>query len=232
MEKAEFDRFAEEYASIHAANIAITGESPDYFAEYKIRDLADEFTARTNAIVAPTVLDFGAGVGNSVPLVRKYLPSARLTCLDVSAKSLEVGSSRFPGCAEFIQFDGTRIPVPDASFHIVFAACVFHHIDGGEHVGLLSEFRRVLAPGGMAFVFEHNPANPLTTHAVNKCPFDENAKLIPARTMRKSFESAGFNSPQIRFRIFFPRLLSALRPLEMSMTWLPLGAQYYAFAEK
>src|SRR4051812_41527839 len=40
MEEAEFDRFADEYETQHRKNIAVTGESPDFFAEYKIRQLA------------------------------------------------------------------------------------------------------------------------------------------------------------------------------------------------
>jgi ubiquinone/menaquinone biosynthesis C-methylase UbiE len=233
MDKAEFDKFADEYRSLHAANIAIFGESPDYFSEYKIRDMAAEYFAhRGGAIDAPAVLDFGAGIGTSVPFVRKYLPRARLTCLDVSTKSLEVGQSRFPGQARFLQFDGARIPFPDASFDIAFAACVFHHIDHAEHVALLREFYRILVPNGIAFVFEHNPYNPLTVHVVNTCPFDENAKLISATAMRERFKVAGLQRPTIRYRIFFPRALRALRPLEKIMTWLPLGAQYSICARK
>jgi ubiquinone/menaquinone biosynthesis C-methylase UbiE len=162
--------------------------------------------------------------------VRKHLPQAQLTCLDVSTKSLGVGRSRFPGQVSFAHFDGASIPFPDASFDIAFAACVFHNIDHSEHIELLREFHRVLAPGGMALAFEHNPYNPLTRHAVNTGPFDENARLITARAMRKRIAAAGFHGARIRHRIFFPRALSALRLLEPWMTWLPLGAQYYVLA--
>ena len=50
----------------------------------------------------------------------------------------------------------------------------------------------MLKPGGMLFVFEHNPLNPLTRHAVNTCVFDENAHLILARTMNNRVRKAGF----------------------------------------
>lgn len=52
----------------------------------------------------------------------------------------------------------------------MFAACVFHHIDQREHAALLRELLRVLASGGIALVYEHNPYNPITRHAVNTCP--------------------------------------------------------------
>ena len=80
MDNAEFHKFADEYQPLHAANIAISGDSPDYFSEYKIRDMAAEYFAhRGGATDAPAVLDFGTGIGTSVPFVRKYLPRARLS---------------------------------------------------------------------------------------------------------------------------------------------------------
>jgi SAM-dependent methyltransferase len=240
MDQAEFDIFADQYSSLHAANIALSGETPDYFAEYKIKDMATEYLKHSNqgrgppvqGRALPAVLDFGAGVGNSVPFVRKYLPNAEITCLDVSSKSLKIGEGRFPGQATFLPFDGARIPLADESITIAFAACVFHHIGHDEHVALLKELRRVLVPSGMAFVFEHNPYNPLTVHAVNTCPFDENARLISAPAMRHRFRAADFADVQIRYRIFFPHFLNRLRPLERWLAWLPLGAQYYTFAVK
>jgi hypothetical protein len=82
----------------------------------------------------------------------------------------------------------------------------------------------------MLFVFEHNPLNPLTRHAVNTCPFDENAHLIRAPVMRRRALDAGFDRAEVKYRIFFPHALRGLRPLESKLTWLPLGAQYYVLA--
>ena len=42
MGEAEFDRYAEEYNALHAASIAASGEEPEFFAAYKIRDIARE----------------------------------------------------------------------------------------------------------------------------------------------------------------------------------------------
>jgi ubiquinone/menaquinone biosynthesis C-methylase UbiE len=236
MEESEFDKFAEEYQAVHAANIAISGESPDYFSEYKIKDLKAlairHLARREDDVIAPAILDFGAGIGNSVPFIRKYLPSARLTCLDVSSKSLAIGETRYRDYARFVQFDGSRMPFSDHSFNVVIAACVFHHIGHDRHLGLLKEFRRVLAPDGFAFIYEHNPYNPVAAHAVNTCPFDENARLITARAMRERMRSAGFGDVEVRYRVFFPHSIRALRFLEQKLTWLPLGAQYYALGFK
>jgi len=167
-----------------------------------------------------------------VPHFRRHFPAGELTCLDVSGRSLEIGRSRFGDVANFVRFDGSVIPFPDESFDVVFTACVFHHIDDSEHVKLLSEIRRVLVAGGTFVVFEHNPLNPLTVHAVNTCAFDENAKLIRAGHMSQRCRLAGFAKTTRHFRIFFPGALRRLRPLERYLRWLPLGAQYLIAAEK
>ena len=109
---------------------------------------------------------------------------------------------------------------------------VFHHIDHAEHVSLLRELHRVIRPGGSLFIFEHNPYNPLTVRVVNSCPFDANAKLIRGSAMKSRLASAGFDETAVQYRIFFPHALKALRPLEMSLKWLPLGGQYYTVSTK
>jgi len=230
MEEAEFDKFADQYRSLHAANIRLSGEDPEYFAEYKVADIAAEL-AREN-FVARRALDFGAGVGYSVPFFGRHLPAARVTCLDVSRKSLDVGAARHGVAAEFKHFDGRNIPFPDDMFDVALASGVFHHIPHEEHVELLAEILRVLSPNARLFIFEHNPLNPLTRHSVNTCEFDEHADLVWAPTMRRRALSAGFAEVDVRYRIFFPHALRWLRPLEARLTWLPLGAQYYVAARK
>ncbi len=233
MDEAEFDKFAAEYRSIHAANLKITGEQPEYFAEYKVIDVAAELgRARRKIASNPAILDFGAGVGYSIPFFERHLPAARVTCLDVSKKSLDIGAAHYAPRADFTHFDGSSIPYGDGRFDIAFASCVFHHIPHDLHLSLLTEIRRVLKPNGLLFIFEHNPLNPLTLRAVKACPFDENAHLIHARVMLERIVRAGFEGARIKYRIFFPRLLRSLRSLEARLTWLPLGAQYFVIARK
>lgn len=231
MEEAEFDKFADEYHAMHVASIGLSGEGPSFFAEYKIRDLAVEHAAR-NGPADPRILDFGAGSGSSVPFVARHFKRSRLTCLDVSKRSLRLAETRFGDLARYVHFDGGNVPFESASFDIVFAACVFHHIDGDEHVRLLAEWHRVLRPGGLALVYEHNPLNPLTRRVVNSCPFDENAQLIGSAQMSQAFAKAGFTQPQTRFRMWFPHALRGLRRFEPWLARIPLGAQYYVAATR
>lgn len=231
MDEAEFDKFAKEYKELHQGVIGASGESVEFFAEYKVKDtvaLIKEYGLPSNL----SILDFGSGIGGSVPYFLKYLPQGQLTCLDVSRKSLDIGTGRFKGKARFIHFDGQRIPLDDNTFHAVFTACVFHHIPHAEHERLLTEIRRILKPGGIFIAFEHNPSNFLTVKAVNACAFDENAVLIRGRNFRRLLHKNGFERDILRYRIFFPGPFRVLRPLERFMTRIPFGAQYYVCAQK
>jgi SAM-dependent methyltransferase len=226
MNDAEFDKHASHYRAVHATNIAISGESPEYFAEYKMRD----FSAVLKELGAPPMgrfLDFGCGVGNSIAPFRAELPDATLVAADVSAESLAKLKEGHEGAVQTILIDGKSLPLEDASVDGAFACCVFHHIPPDEHHSALTELRRVLRPGAPLMVYEHNPLNPLTVRAVNTCPLDDNAILIASDRMRLLFGKAGFGSIRHDYRVFFPKALQILRPLEHYLRWLPVGAQYF-----
>ncbi|MCG7392682.1 class I SAM-dependent methyltransferase [Microvirga sp. ACRRW] len=230
MDKAEFDSFADEYYQQHSANIAITGEAPEYFAEYKIKVLAKQ--ASKLGITPGSALDFGSGIGNSIPHFRHHMPSTRLVCADVSSRSLELAQTRFGEVSQTLLIAGQNIPAPDNQFDVTFSACVFHHIPHEEHVHWMSELLRVTRPGGMLSIFEHNPLNPLTLRAVNTCPFDINARLIRASVLKQRFLDAGWHEPKVDYHVFFPRQLASLRTLEPHLARIPLGGQYSVSATK
>lgn len=228
--EAEFDKFADEYEQEHAASIRMSGEAPAFFARYKINDVAGVLRRRGDKPLR--ILDFGAGVGNSLGPMREAFPDSEIVLLDPSAQSLDIARARFPGQAHCQPFDGQTIPYSDNHFDLVFTACVFHHIPEELHIGLLAEIGRVMKPGGNFFLFEHNPWNPLTLHAVRNCSFDENAVLINAAEMKARMAKAGFFKTETVYRIFFPRFLAKLRPLERYLAGVPMGAQYFVHAVK
>jgi ubiquinone/menaquinone biosynthesis C-methylase UbiE len=229
MQAAEFDKFAEEYLALHEKNIAVSGEHPDYFARYKIDTVARRWAAEGRGSPA-AVLDFGTGIGASIPWLANSFPNARRVGLDVSEKSLAIAERRFPGQSELVRYEGTNVPFEPGSFDLVFSACVFHHIEHGEHGRLMADLKRLLKPGGVLAIFEHNPLNPLTRHIVATCPFDENAVLVGAGQLKKSQKAAGFRKVDAQYTAFFPAALKALRPLEPALGWVPVGGQYYTWA--
>jgi len=226
---AEFDKFAADYLSTHQRNVAISGETPEYFARYKI-DIVRRLWNAAGLAEPRAILDFGTGVGNSLPHLARAFPRSAITALDVSAKSLAIAESRFAGLARFVRHGGGELPLADGGADLIFSSCVFHHIDAAEHVGVLTQLRRILAPGGRLVIFEHNPLNPVTRYIVATCEFDENAVLIPAGVFRDRQRAAGFAHVRRTYTGFFPGPLRALRPLERFMSALPLGAQYYTQA--
>lgn len=231
MEEQEFDQFADEYYQQHKDTIRITGEEPEYFARYKIVDIRDE-AAKSGIPANCRIIDFGCGIGNSIPYFREFFPQADLNCADVSVKSMDLAAKRYPGAETFLQISKTAIPAEAGSFDIAFSACVFHHIDHDDHVHWLGEMRRVTRPGGLLIIYEHNPYNPLTRRAVDTCPFDINARLLTARQLIDRVTQAGWGSARAEYRVFLPRPLAALRGLERFLKPVPLGAQYYVAARK
>ena len=233
MLEQEFDRFAQEYEQLHASVLTASGEGPEFFAAYKPADMRRHLAAAGAAGDVSRLLDFGCGVGGSLPHLRKEFPDAELIGADVSRKSLEIAERRYPGLAKLVALSETgAMPLPEASVDLVFSACVFHHIPEAEHTRILCDLHRVTKPGGSLFLFEHNPLNPLTRRVVDACAFDENAVLIGASELKRRVLAAGYQHAKICYRIFFPHALNFLRPLEGALTWCPLGAQYYVAARR
>lgn len=228
LDKAEFDRYAQSYQAQHAANIAITGEAPEYFSRYKVQDASR--ICRLLKLLPNNIVDFGCGIGNATPYFAEFFPTSKLWAADVSEKSLDLLERRHPGAASHLLIENSHIDVPENFFDLAFTACVFHHIDHLHHQTWLEELHRIVRPGGLLVLFEHNPYNPLTRHAVNTCPFDANAKLVTASRLSKSVMAAGWGRPKCWHRVFFPNSLAAARPAERWLRWLPLGAQYCLFA--
>jgi ubiquinone/menaquinone biosynthesis C-methylase UbiE len=230
MDAAEFDRFADEYHLMLEKSIAITGEKPEFFHEYKIKALVR--LAQQRNVRPESILDFGSGIGNSTPFFRREFPTAELANADVSQRSLDIAESRFAHLATGLRIEDSRIPVKDNTFDIAFSACVFHHIAHEEHTGWLRELRRVTRNGGMLTIFEHNPLNPLTVRTVYRCPFDENALLIKAKEFVARCRESGWKDPKVQYHLFFPHALSALRTLEPYLSNVPFGGQYSVTAIK
>ena len=178
------------------------------------------------------ILDFGTGVGSSIPFLAKYFHEASLFGTDVSEDSLNIARKRFPNLGEFNLFDGKMLPYSEGQFDLALATCVFHHIPANEHIQLIQEVSRTLRSGGAFMIYEHNPINPMTLHAVNTCTFDENAVLLKRCQVRNVLQEAGMKVVMQEYRVFFPSFLKLLRPLEKYLAWLPLGAQHFVVGKK
>lgn len=227
-DEPEFDRYAADYREMHKASTSASGEEPEYFAAYKAIETARRLGGQSQDPLR--ILDFGTGIGSAIPHLKRHMPNARLFGSDVSPESVRFATEQHGALAEFTTTTGSRLDYDDSSFDVVFTACVFHHIPVAERTHWMSELHRVVKPDGHLFVFEHNPLNPLTVRVVKNCPFDEDAVLLPTAELVSLSSNAGFRRVDKQYIVFFPKALSLLRPLEHSLGWLPLGAQYYVHA--
>lgn len=103
-----------------------------------------------------TVLEAGCGVGaQTVPLARNS-PGARITCVDVSAASLDEARARVAAAGltgvAFQRADILALPFAAASFDHVFLCFVLEHLP--DPAAALAALRRVLRPGGTITAIE------------------------------------------------------------------------------
>ena len=229
MRRTEFDGFADAYQHLQASTIRASGESPEYFAEYTVADLAQLLTTQHEPADIGG-LDFGCRVGSSTHFFGKYLPHTNVVSLDVSSASPEIAMDRFSG--RCICCEGQTIFLTDNSFDFVFSACAFRPVPPASQGPLLSEILRVRKKGHLSAIFEHYPSNTPTVRAVNDSPFDENAVLISPRVVSSRLTETGFFSAGHRYRIFFPHAQRAMHPVEPLLRSMPLGPQHYVSAYK
>lgn len=226
---AEFDAYDREYEQLVNASIGFSGLTVDFFTAAKARHLRRLFHERFDGTDARAILDIGCGVGGIHPMLSD-LP-ASLTGVDVSERCLARAREVNAG-VEYRAYDGATLPFDDGTFDLCFTICVMHHVPPARWPRFMSEMFRVTAAGGLAVVIEHNPFNPLTRVAVNRCEFDKDAVLLRAGAIAALARDAGFASVARRYFLLTPFGAPIFSRLDDAFGWIPLGAQYYVAAGK
>lgn len=227
---AHFDQFSGNYKERHNRNIAISGEDTDFFTKLKLKLLRENLG--TDADAELLLLDVGAGIGKVQQFVREQLPKCRSVGVDVSRESLKTARDTAGEDHFFAVYDGGRLPFRDGRFDVVLFCTVLHHVPPELRPALFAEAAHVMKNEGRLFVFEHNPANPLTRRVVGACEFDADAQLLRAGNCIGLAAGQGLEFVKLNYFFFFPGFLRWLRPLEKYMAWLPLGGQYMLIFRK
>ena len=220
-QKVDFDAYADDYESLLQDQLAFFSNDRGYFSNHKAAIASTLFDQPP-----PRILDFGCGIGLSLPYLNRYFPQSELFATDVSEKSLE-HVRRTHGFATVLN----NQDVDGLTFDLIFIAGVFHHIAPGERNAVIRRLKNLLSNDGKLCIFDHNPYNPVTQRMVSTCPFDEDAVLLTRQEMCGLLtQQAGLTVHAKRYCLFFPEPLKALTPLEKLLGWLPLGGQYYVVA--
>jgi ubiquinone/menaquinone biosynthesis C-methylase UbiE len=226
LRQAEFDAFAETYDS--DVQHSLYGLKPDYFTKVKADFIIDLVNRHFGTRSGLEALDVGCGIGNYHAHLGSRFETLR--GVDVSQASLRRAAAK-NGHISYHHYDGHRLPFEDQTFQIAFTICVMHHVTPAQWGNFASEMKRVLQPGGLALVFEHNPANPLTRRIVNRCEFDRDAVLLSRSKAEKLLAEAGLKNVRSRCILSIPSTGAWTRNLDFMIGRLGLGAQYVVSAE-
>lgn len=225
----DFDDHADAYEDKINAAVAFGGQEHAFYIDIKrdhILRLARQHFGRVDDL---DVLDLGCGIGAyHAGLEGKF---RELHGIDVSARSVEAAAARHP-FVQYTSFDGERLPYGDGQFSVVFTVCVMHHVPPPLWPTFVAEMYRVIKPGGLALVFEHNPYNPATQYIVKTCDIDKDAVLLRPGKLRQMFTRGGFNQVQTRTIISVLPIGRVLTSLDSLLGHLPFGAQYYLSGTK
>jgi ubiquinone/menaquinone biosynthesis C-methylase UbiE len=230
----EFDRHKENYRSDIDRAVSFSGQSHDFFtrvkAEYLV-DLLKEYQRDRPGSNAKSleVLDIGCGHGHIHPYLIQSAPRMKLSAVDVAATVVEEARLMNP-TVDYRSYEGERLPYDDNSFDAAYTIAVMHHVPPPQWPTFLMEMRRVVRPGGLIAIFEHNPINPLTQWIVRTCPIDESAVLLGSRRLANLVTRARFSDIESRYILFTPIDGPVYRKFDKLIGWLPLGAQYYVAA--
>jgi SAM-dependent methyltransferase len=226
MSQSQFDPHSATYQSDVNQSIAFSGLTVDFFTQGKADHLKSLLSGYFDHNQL-SILDVGCGIGNIHPMIQSHF----VTGIDVSHESLKVAQANNSHC-QYYHYDGVKFPFEDNTFDATFTICVMHHVPPSQWESFMGEMKRVTKPGGMVIVFEHNPYNPLTLWAVNRCEFDKDAVLLKHSKTQLLMNDNGLHTTHTDFLFFTPFKHSFFKRLDQKLAFIPLGAQYCTYAIK
>jgi SAM-dependent methyltransferase len=224
----DFDHHADTYREDVENAISWSGRDVDYFAEGKANLLVELARRRLGDTTTLRALDVGCGVG----VTDRFLASrfGALHGVDIASDAVEKAREANPG-VHYEAYEGGALPFEDDAVDLAFTICVVHHVPTEDWPVFAAEMQRVVRPGGLVVVFEHNPLNPATRVSVSRCPFDEDVTLLRAGTTARLLDEAGLHPIERRYFYFLPVRDVAASRFERVLRRVPLGAQYYVAAQ-
>jgi len=163
-------------------------------------------------------LDIACGRGDLLSVGRQYFKSAA---------GCDPSNERLKFCKDLNvrqQLSMGSVPFDDDAFDFVTTVCVYHQVPPEVRPVIAREALRVLRPGGVFCIIEHNPLNPVTRRSAG-------AQLLKADETGRLVSDAGWKVVETQFFLLFPeRLHRFTRKLEDTLRALPFGGQYAIFS--
>lgn len=170
-----YDEMAETYASVRSEN----GQDMEILAEF-----LDPLSS------AAKILD--AGCGQGTPVFRQLDETATAVGLDFSREQLRLATENVPQ-GRLVQGELTHLPVADGVFDAITAYHTLIHVPLDAHQTVITEFSRVLRPGGRLLLTE----SPTEWTGANPDWLDTGVEMqwsmAGAETTRKQLRNAGFS---------------------------------------
>lgn len=153
----------------------------------------DEILAELRRSGARRVADVGCGTGILAGRVSAELAVDAVFGFDASDGMLAEARSGHPGLP-LVECRSESLPLAAGAVDAVVSSHAFHWFD---HAAALSEFRRILAPGGLLAVAIVNPRTAVGSRVTSMSTAGA-GDFPTAHSMRRLFEDAGFE--QVRQR--------------------------------
>jgi len=182
------------------------------------------------------IIEVGSGVGAQTEILLRRYPDLKITCIDVnepqleSAKKFLTEKPEFKGRYSISKMDAMNMDFESNHFDGAFLCWVLEHVPEAKRV--LSEVRRVVKPGGKAFISEvmnsHfflNPYSPNTWKcwmAFNDFQYDSAGDPFIGAKLGNLLYQVGFQNIQTDIRSWFYDHRTPAKRRKMISNWSDL----------
>ena len=186
-----------------AMQLVLNESDPDIFEASGRRQAEEVLCPRIAA--TDVVLDLGCGIGR----VARYVAGCcgRLWAVDASERMLSLARERLAGLPniDFARSEGTTIPaIGSGSVDFAYSVLTLQHLEREDAFLLLREVRRVLRPGGAAYLTFPNLLSDVYLNAFREyaergeVSNAARARFYTPEEVRRILPAAGFDVVELR----------------------------------
>ena len=211
----DFNSTKDNYQAQIENTISFSGKGLDFFTEGKAEYIKEIIHKYASHISFPKILDIGCGHG----LIHSYLIKNKYEIIgvEIANEVIPIAQQNNP-LVKYLPYNGTDLPFADNSFDVTLAICVMHHVPPAQWLDFTNEMNRVLRPGGIAIIFEHNPVNPLTQYVVRRSPIDSDATLLSATKASQLLRLSNFQRVNKSYIFLTPFVHNFYKALERKVS--------------